>query len=320
MGRCLALSSHTFTGQSCDGLQHATTLHVKHRQGSDNTAIELSERALSIRTKELGKRHEDTIDTQNFLERVRQKVHERERVEYARTPHTTSKGIALPHFGVLGKSARERSKTTLASLSKGLLQRRNDKRQSAPLCVFRVMLIRTSQVLVVQREPDNSLHMQFFPVEKKDMLIRHLSAIVAFGNGGCLPSNPLTKFIVRLIVVCVVRQVLPRGKTCPLAQEHHDKTATPTATALNESVGRSTASSLHGNTARIFEAPPLKIQRGVCLKSATTPAKHLQQLVLEAPQQIFVINSHREVRPPRWRRAGKRRTAAPRTHTTQPPT
>lgn len=71
----LMLKSHVHA--ECDGLNSATR-RTKHRQESHDTAIQFLERALSIQSKKLGEDHQDTVNTQKFLELVRRRkgVHE----------------------------------------------------------------------------------------------------------------------------------------------------------------------------------------------------------------------------------------------------
>lgn len=47
-------------------------------QGSQNMAVQLLERALSIRTKKLGGDHQDTVITQHKLELLRKRGHAQE--------------------------------------------------------------------------------------------------------------------------------------------------------------------------------------------------------------------------------------------------
>lgn len=59
--------------RTCGGLFTAL-LCTQRRQGSDDVAIQLLERALSIRTEKLGEENQDTVDTRNFLELVRRRA------------------------------------------------------------------------------------------------------------------------------------------------------------------------------------------------------------------------------------------------------
>lgn len=43
-------------------------------QGKHNEALPLLEKAIRIRVKKLGETHQDTVDTQAFMERVREQV------------------------------------------------------------------------------------------------------------------------------------------------------------------------------------------------------------------------------------------------------